>query len=225
MGAPLHAVLFDLDGTLLDTAPDFHRVINRLLEEQQRPTVSYDFLRAHVSNGARAMVSAAFGLDPEHPDFGALHQRMLELYLSHLDVDTTPFEGIDTLLDWLEQQQIPWGVVTNKPELYTLPVMSGLNLTQRAACIICPDHVSERKPHPEALLLACTQIGCDSQHCVYIGDHQRDIECGRRAGMLTIGALYGYLDEYADADNWQADHYVNRADALKPLLQSIYALK
>lgn len=224
MSQPLHAVLFDLDGTLLDTAPDFHWVVNQLLREHDRPTVSYEFLRGHVSNGARAMVSAAFDLDPEHPNFTALHQRMLALYLSHLDVDTVPFQGIAALLDWLDARQIPWGVVTNKPELYTLPVMSGLKLDTRAACIICPDHVTERKPHPEALLLACDQIGCDSRYCVYIGDHQRDIECGRRAGMLTIGALYGYIDNETNTDEWQADHYVNCADALQPLLQSIYAL-
>ncbi len=217
-----NAVLFDLDGTLLDTAPDFHWVINQLLEAEGKPAVTYDFLRGHVSNGARAMVCAAFEITPEHDAFPELHQKMLTGYLEHLDVDTVPFKGISDLLNWLDELQVPWGVVTNKPELYTLPVMRGLNLLERAATIICPDHVTERKPHPEPLLLACQQIGCATENVWYVGDHIRDIECGRRAGMTTIGALYGYIDQDTDTRSWQADHYVECASEIMPLLKSIY---
>lgn len=222
MPQQLDAVLFDLDGTLLDTAPDFHWVINELLTAEGRAPVSYDFLRHYVSNGARAMVCAAFEITPEDHCFPELHLRMLDLYLQHLDVDTVPFDGITELLSWLDQKQIPWGVVTNKPELYTLPVMTGLDLISRAASIVCPDHVHERKPHPESLHLACQQMSCEKGNVWYIGDHNRDIECGRRAGMTTIGALYGYIDADTDPIQWNADHYVDCATEIKPLLQSIY---
>ena len=225
MSQPLEAVLFDLDGTVLDTAPDFHWVINQLLAEEDMEPVSLEFLREHVSNGARAMVCAAFEIDITDSRFTALHQRMLSLYLQHLDVDTIPFQGISDLLDWLEHHQIPWGIVTNKPELYTTPVLEGLNLQHRASSIICPDHVTERKPHPEPLFLACTQIGCQPENTLYVGDHIRDIESGRRAGMKTIAAGYGYIDADTDIRSWAADHYVDCASEIKPLLQSLYALQ
>ena len=224
MNQPLEAVLFDLDGTLLDTAPDFHWVINKLLQEEKRASVSLEFLRQHVSNGARAMVCAAFEIDINDERFRDLHQRMLDLYLQHLDVHTVPFHGISDLLNWLDQHRIPWGIVTNKPELYTLPVMRGLNLHDRAGSIICPDHVTERKPHPEPLFLACNQIGCTPENALYVGDHIRDIESGRRAGMRTIAACYGYIDTDTNTQDWEADHYVDCASEIKPLLQSIYAL-
>lgn len=216
------SVLFDLDGTLIDTAPDFHWVINQLLIEEDRETVSYEFLRRYVSNGARAMVEAAFGFSEGETEFTRLHQRMLEIYLTHLDVDSKLFPGLSSCLNWLEELQIPWGVVTNKPELYTTPVMSGLNLIEKASSVICPDHVTERKPHPESLFLACQQIGCNAENSIYVGDHIRDIEAGNRAGMTTIAAAYGYLDQDEDPTTWQADHCISAATELKPLLQSLY---
>lgn len=216
------SVLFDLDGTLIDTAPDFHWVINQLLQEEQREIVSYGFLRKYVSNGARAMVEASFGYSEGETEFKRLHQRMLEIYLSHLDVDSRLFPGLDNCLIWLEEHNISWGVVTNKPELYTTPVMQGLNLLERADSIICPDHVTERKPHPESLHLACKQIGCRAENSVYVGDHIRDIEAGKRAGMTTVAATYGYLDENEDPSTWLADHYISSATELQPLLQSLY---
>ena len=215
-------VLFDLDGTLVDTAPDFHFVINQLLNEHNRPPVSYDFLRGYVSNGARAMVSAAFSLEESAPGFDKLHQRMLELYLQHLDVDTRPFPGIEELLSWLGQHSIPWGIVTNKPELYTTPVMTGLDLKPAAGTVICPDHVSERKPHPESLFLACSEINTEPTQCVYIGDHRRDIEAGQRAGMKTIAVSYGYIDEGESISDWNSDHQVDHASEIRPLLETIF---
>lgn len=217
------AVLFDLDGTLIDTAPDFHAVINQLLSENQRQPVSYDFLRRYVSNGARAMVCAAFDISEHSPGFSELHQRMLDLYLQHLNVDTRPFPGITALLSWFGELNIPWGVVTNKPELYTTPVMQGLNLQPAASSIICPDHVTDKKPHPESLHLACQQIGVNADQCIYIGDHQRDIEAGRRAGMRTIAVSYGYIDEGEDINRWQSDHLVHHACEIQPLIQSLYS--
>ncbi|MDO6592884.1 HAD-IA family hydrolase [Neptuniibacter sp. 1_MG-2023] len=216
------SVLFDLDGTLIDTAPDFHWVINQLLREENKDPVSYDYIRHYVSNGARAMVGAAFNLDQDDHAFDHLHQRMLEIYLNHLDTDSQLFDGLDECLTWLEEKNIPWGVVTNKPELYTTPLMQGLGLSKRASTVICPDHVKNKKPDPEALFLACSEINCPAESSIYVGDHIRDIEAGNRAGMTTIGATYGYLNADEDPYKWQADHYISCATKLKPLLQSIY---
>lgn len=216
------SVLFDLDGTLIDTAPDFHWVINALLKEEGRPPVSFEFLRRYVSNGARAMVGAAFQLKEGDSNFTRLHQRMLTIYLEHLDVDSELFPGLKDCLNWLEKNNIPWGIVTNKPELYTTPVMKGLNLDNGASSVICPDHVEHKKPHPEALFLACKQINCDPENSIYVGDHIRDIQAGNRAGMTTIGATYGYLNQDENPADWNADHYIECATELKPLLQSLY---
>lgn len=216
------AVLFDLDGTLIDTAPDFHAVINQLLAEYQHPPVSAAFLRRYVSNGARSMIGAAFELTDQDPAFDVLHPRMLELYLQHLDVDTQPFPGILSLLHWLGEQQIPWGIVTNKPECYTTPIIQGLNLQPAPGTVICPDHVQQKKPHPEALFLACKALHCTPEHSVYIGDHRRDIEAGLRAGMHTIAVSYGYLDEGEDINSWNSHFRVDHASDIRPILETLY---
>ncbi|RTE65138.1 HAD family hydrolase [Amphritea opalescens] len=217
------AVLFDLDGTLIDTAPDFYAVINQLLAEHQRPPISYAFLRHYVSNGARAMIGAAFELAEQDDLYDQLHPRMLELYLQHLGVDTKPFPGIPSLLDWLGEQQIPWGIVTNKPECYTTPLMRGLDLQPPPGTVICPDHVRDKKPHPEALFLACKELNCSPERSIYIGDHARDIEAGRRAGMQTIAVSYGYLSEGDDINSWQSDFQAHHANEIKPILETLYS--
>lgn len=221
---PLQAVLFDLDGTLLDTAPDFIWVINRLLAEEQQCALDYDALRAQVSNGANAMVCTAFGLPEDHPRVARLRQRFLDIYLEHLAIETQPFAGIMPLLDWLEGNAIPCGIVTNKPELYTHKLLQRLELHHRAGSIVCPEQVRERKPHPESIWLACRELGCTPQNSVYVGDHIRDIEAGRRAGLVTIAALYGYIGPGEAPQDWRSDHQVDSADAIKPLLQSLYRL-
>lgn len=224
MAAALDAVLFDLDGTLLDTAPDFHWTLNALLVEEGQGPMDYATLRSHVSAGARSMVQAGFNLALDDPDFDRLHQRMLALYASHLAVDTALFEGLCEALQAFEKAGVAWGIVTNKPELYTQPLLDGLKLTERAASVICPDHVSQRKPDPESLFMACRQINARPQNCVYVGDHIRDIEAGRRAGMRTIAAAYGYIDASDSVASWQADHIITHGNELLPLLNSIYSL-
>lgn len=224
MATALDAVLFDLDGTLLDTAPDFHWTLNALLAEEGLGPMDYATLRSHVSAGARAMVQAGFNLTLDDPAFDRLHQRMLALYASHLAVDTTLFEGLSEALQAFEKAGIAWGIVTNKPELYTQPLLDGLKLTERAASVICPDHVNQRKPDPESLFMACRQINARPQHCVYVGDHIRDIEAGRRAGMRTIAAAYGYIDASDSVASWQADHIITHGNELLPLLHSLYSL-
>lgn len=214
------AVLFDLDGTLLDTAPDFHWVINQLLTKNNLPAQPYTELRKHVSNGANAMLKAAFKLSDGDSKLPSLNQQMLSLYDQHLANDSKLFPGIKSLLATLEEQQIPWGIVTNKPKRFTAPILSALKLSTRSASTICPDHVNKTKPDPEPLLLACQQIQVTPQNCIYIGDHIRDIDAGNRADMFTIGALYGYINESENADNWNANAYVQHADQILSVIDA-----
>lgn len=218
---PIRAVMFDLDGTLLDTAPDFVVVVNRLLAEYDRPPLPDSIIRKSVSNGARALVSLAFNIEPGHTDFETLRVRLLEIYSDHLAVHTALFPGLQTLLDVLGERQIPWGVATNKPAAYTLPLMEKLNLQPAPESIICPDHVAERKPHPESLFLAAKQLGCEPAHIAYVGDHRRDIECGQQAGAITIAAAYGYIEENDDVDSWGADYRVDHGDEILPILETL----
>ncbi|MFC6632061.1 HAD family hydrolase [Microbulbifer taiwanensis] len=218
----MKAVLFDLDGTLFDTAPDFIVVLNQLRQQEQLPPLPDDAIRSVVSNGARALVRLGFGKDEGDSGFDGLRQRLLDLYLAHLAEKTVPFPGIEALLDNLAENQIAWGIVTNKPEAYTVPLMQAFDQLPTPGAVICPDHVSKRKPDPEPVLLACSQIGCDPREAVYVGDHERDIAAGRAAGMPTIACSYGYIDEGDSAANWGADHLVDSAEEIWPLLQRHY---
>ncbi|WP_372739232.1 HAD family hydrolase [Neptunomonas sp.] len=214
------AVLFDLDGTLLDTAPDFHWVINQLLKAHNLPEQPYTELRKQVSNGANAMLKTAFKLPDGHTQLPYLNQQMLELYAQHLAVDSLLFPGMQSLLGTLEDKQIPWGIVTNKPVRFTTPILAALQLDLRSSCTICPEHVSKTKPDPESLLLACQQLKATPQNCIYIGDHIRDIDAGNRAQMFTIGALYGYINELENPRDWQANEYVEQADQILSVIDA-----
>lgn len=224
MSTQLKAVLFDLDGTLLDTAPEFHHCIDQLLKEKSLAPISFDALRGEVSNGARAMLRCAFSIQDDHPDLPALHQQMLEQYLINIGEKTHWFNGIPELLRSLEARNIRWGIVTNKPLRFTQPLLVSLGVETTNLCIICPDHVSAPKPSPEALLLACSQLGCSVDEAVYIGDHIRDIECGKNAGIVTIAAAYGYISPNENPIDWKADHIVFDAESIKPLLESQFTL-
>ena len=219
MAKKIRAVMFDLDGTLLDTAPDFVVVVNQLLTEQQRAVLPDEAIRACVSNGSKALIKLAFGIDEADAQFEPMRQRMLELYLSHCCVHTKPFPGIDSLLQQLAKRNIAWGIATNKPAAYTLPLMTGIDMQPAPASVICPDHVSKAKPDPESLFLASKQIGCQPEEIIFIGDHKRDIDCGNSAGSITIAAAYGYLDKDEDPSNWKADHCVNHADEIWPVIE------
>ncbi|MEH6651168.1 MAG: HAD-IA family hydrolase [Motiliproteus sp.] len=199
------AILFDLDGTLLDTAPDFFRILNQMRAEQQLIGIDYEPVRQQVSNGAAAMIRTAFNIDNNHPDFGQLQQTLLDRYQQSPVQDSALFNGMPELLDWLEQHQIHWGIVTNKPERFCNPILEALQLQQRCAILICPDHTEHRKPHPEGLLKACSKLGIQPQQCIYVGDHRRDIEAGINANMTTVAALYGYIDQQDPPKKWQAD--------------------
>ncbi|WP_323844662.1 HAD-IA family hydrolase [Microbulbifer magnicolonia] len=218
----MKAVLFDLDGTLFDTAPDFIVVLNQLRHQEQLPPLPDDTIRSVVSNGARALVTLGFGKDEGHPAFDGLRQRLLDLYLAHLAEKTVLFPGIQALLENLAENEIAWGIVTNKPVAYTTPLLRAFSHLPAPAAVICPDHVTNRKPDPEPVLLACSQIGCAPAEAIYVGDHERDIIAGRDAGMPTIACSYGYIDDGDDPADWGADHLVHSADEIWPLLQQRY---
>lgn len=219
MAKPIRAVMFDLDGTLLDTAPDFVVVVNQLLTEKNKPVMAAEIIRAGVSNGSKALIKLAFDIEETNEQFEPLRQRLLELYLAHIAVYTKPFPGISALLEKLADNNIAWGIATNKPATYTLPLMAALNIQPAPVSVICPDHVSRSKPDPESLFLAGKQLNCLPEEIIYIGDHKRDIDCGKGAGSITIAAAYGYVDEGDDPANWNADYCVNHADEIWPIVE------
>jgi len=199
------AVLFDLDGTLADTAPDLALSLNRVLKEESRPEMSFDSIRPVVSHGGMALIKLGFKIPAEHPEFERLRQRLLTIYRDNICNKTTLFPGMDELLEALEKQHILWGVVTNKPAWLTTPLMEQLQLEQRAGSIVSGDTLKERKPHPAPLFHACQEMQVNSTECIYIGDAARDIEAGQRAGMKTVAALYGYIEEDDPPQQWNAD--------------------
>lgn len=212
------AVLFDLDGTLLDTAPDFLTATNQLLARKGMPLLPAESIRRLVTHGSVGIIKKVFELDEQHSDFEPFRQELLALYMDNLADQTHPFKGIPEVLSTLGQQQIPWGIVTNKPESYTLAILQQLPLSPAPATIICPDHVTKTKPDPESIVLACKQLGVSPDKTVYIGDHQRDIDAGLRAGTTTIAAAYGYIDKNEDPTLWGADYTVNCATQLLELI-------
>ena len=216
----LRAVLFDLDGTLLDTAPDFVTAVNLLRAEHGREPLPGEPIRRTVSHGARALVRLAFGIGEEDPAFEPLRRRLLALYEAHLLVDTVPFPGIAELLRALAARGIRWGVVTNKPNYLAEPLLARAHLEPPADVLVCPDHVSRTKPDPEPLLLACARLGCTVREAVYVGDHARDIQAGRNAGMRTIAATYGYLEPDEAVTQWQADYHADSVAAIAHILFS-----
>ncbi len=199
------AVLFDLDGTLADTAPDLAGALNRLLVERERAPVPLALTRKHTSSGARGMIGAGFGITPEHPDYQALRDRFLALYESFICVDTTLFPGMGELLDQLEAAGLAWGVVTNKAERFTFPLLEKLGITARTRCIVGGDTTPRAKPHPDPLLHAAKLIDIDPRACVYVGDDLRDIEAAHAAGMRSVAACYGYLGDGEPPQRWGAD--------------------
>lgn len=212
-------MLFDLDGTLLDTAADFADVVLQMTEQAARPAIDFTAIHQTVSNGARALVELAFEIKQGHPDFEERFNTLLDLYSQRiLATKATLYPGMDALLQELEQSGIPWGIVTNKPERFSRPLLHSLGFTRRCSTLICPDHVTNSKPHPEPLLLACQQLAIEPSSTIYVGDHPRDIDAGRAAGMFTIAVRYGYLPATPPVEQWQADLIVDNVDQIRQLL-------
>lgn len=205
----IRAVLFDLDGTFADTAPDLAYALNETLRRFGGSPLPFATIRPHVSHGATALVRLGFGLEPDTEPFEVRRQVLLDVYAANLCRDTRPFDGIPALLDSLETNGLRWGIVTNKPAWLTDPLMLAMGLAARAGCIVSGDTTPNRKPHPEPILHACARLAIDPADCVYVGDAERDIEAGRRAGTATLAATFGYLQNHEDPSQWGADALVD----------------
>lgn len=204
----LRTVLFDLDGTLLDTAPDLANALNQVLIGQGRAPLSFERIRPVVSHGGKALIELGFGIDERHVDFTELRRQLLDVYRANLARETRPFPGMTEVLAGIRARGLNWGVVTNKPAWLTEPLLRELDLFDQAACIVSGDTLEERKPHPAPMLHACRLAGSAAAECLYVGDAERDIEAGRNAGMHTLVALFGYLLDGDDPAAWQADGMV-----------------
>jgi len=198
------AVLFDLDGTLLDTAPDMTSALNRLLDEESLDPLPYASVRAFVSHGAAALVRLAFPTAPE-AQFNLLRERFLNIYRGCLADSTCLFAGFPELLATFERRGIPWGIVTNKPTWLTEPLLEALGLHARAGSVVCGDTFAERKPHPRPLLHAAAAIGVAPENCLYVGDAERDIRAARAAQMRSLIARFGYIGPTDNIASWSAD--------------------
>jgi len=197
----LQAVLFDLDGTLADTAPDLAAALNHVLQSENRNPLPFEEIRPWVSHGAKYMIRQGFKEEPPHID--ELWSQLVDFYQHNIATHTRLFEGMDQILRTLEKRQLKWGIVTNKPAFLTDPLVQALDLNCK--CVISGDTLAVKKPDPAPLLYACQQLAVDPANVLYVGDAQRDIEAGKRAGMRTAAALFGYLDSHDSPDTWGAD--------------------
>lgn len=216
----VEAVLFDLDGTLLDTAPDFELAINLVLSEEGMPPLNQDTIRMHVGNGSAGIICNVFNILRDDPAFLRLQQSLLAHYKANLTNRTHMFPGLETSMNLLETRNIAWGVVTNKPSEYAAPIMQ--SLLPDSQVLVCPDHVEKPKPDPEGILLACREINAAAERCLYIGDHLRDIQAGQAAGTPTIAVGWGYIGSEESHTEWSADWTADNPADLAPLLQTIF---
>ena len=215
----IKTVLFDLDGTLADTAPDLAGALNYVLKSHNYEPLPYETIRPFVSHGGVALTTLGFGKD--HPEFDTLYKELLAHYQANIANETKLFEGMHDLLIELEKNNMNWGVVTNKPAWLTEPLMEALNLSSRAAAIVSGDTLEQRKPHPAPILHACEQAGSDASECIYIGDAERDIEAGNRAGMPSIIALFGYIDKSDTPNNWGAHATIKHPKEILSIIKSL----
>jgi phosphoglycolate phosphatase len=210
----LDAVLFDLDGTLADTAGDLAGALNRVRADRGLPPVPVAQLRAHASAGARGLLAAGMNVAPDHADYVALRDAFLGYYADGLAITTRLFDGVAELLDALDARRVRWGVVTNKAQRYTAPVLAALGLADRAGVVVSGDTTAHPKPHPAPLLHAAQALGIAPSACAYVGDDLRDVVAGNSAGMATLVADYGYLGESGSSDDWPATGWIERPLAL-----------
>ena len=200
----IEAVLFDLDGTFADTAPDLAAALNHVRTLHNLPPLPIEAIRPQASHGSVGLLKLSFNIEPDAPNFASLREAFLNYYDTHICVHTTLFNGMAQLIETLEHRHLPWGIVTNKPHRFTLPLMQALGYADRAACLISGDTCTRAKPHPDPLLKASELMHIAPQHCLYLGDDKRDVEAGRAAGMKTLIARYGYIATQEDLTTWQA---------------------
>ena len=211
-------ILFDLDGTLVDTAPDLGYALNLQRERHGLAPLAMDIIRPYASHGSKGLLGIGFNLTPEDAQFDAMRTEYLDLYDQVFARSPVLFEGVEELLHHLEQNNIAWGVVTNKPRRFSAPLLKAMALDNRAACLVCGDDAALPKPAPDTLFLACEQAKVNPNSCFYVGDAARDIEAGNAAGMRTVVALYGYIDETDQPATWGADFSITHPRQLIPLI-------
>ena len=212
------AVLFDLDGTLADTAPDLCYAVNSMRKALGLEAVPLEKTRPVTSSGARGLLGAGFGITPDHPDYDAMRTEFLDIYERNVCRETRVFPGMSKLLTELEKRSILWGVVTNKAERFTHPLLKGLGLERRAACIVGGDTTPHSKPHPAPILKAAEICNINPSECLYVGDDLRDIEAGRAAGMKTVAAAYGYCGCDEPVNAWGADYIIHHPSELRSIV-------
>ncbi|AYY96660.1 phosphoglycolate phosphatase [Burkholderia multivorans] len=215
------AVLFDLDGTLADTAPDLAAAVNKMQRVRGLPETPLDALRRLASAGARGLLGGAFGITPDTPGYDAMRDEFLANYAADICVQTTLFPGIAEVLDELEARGVRWGIVTNKAMRLTAPLVELLGLASRAACVVGGDTTPHSKPHPAPLLHAAGLLALAPDRIVYVGDDLRDIQAGYAAGMATVAAAYGYCGDGAAPGDWRAQHLVDTTGELRDLLRDV----
>ena len=219
--APTCCVLFDLDGTLADTAPDLGAALNSVLEEEGVAPLPMEATRPVTSQGVRGLLRVGLGIGPDDTNYQTLAQRVLKHYAAGICRHTRLFDGMPGVLATLESRGIKWGIVTNKHARFTEPLVDALGLMQRAACVISGDSAAHPKPHPAPLLMACERANVAPTHSIYVGDDLRDIQAGKAAGMCTIAAAWGYLGEGEAIHEWGADHIAPTPEALLDVVFSI----
>lgn len=211
-------VLFDLDGTLVDTAPDLGYALNLQLERHGKPMLSDATIRPVASHGSRGLIGLGFGVTPADANFLALRDEYLALYDMVFTRSPKLFDGMEDVLKSLEKQELKWGIVTNKPRRFTQPLLESMGLLARAACVVSGDDAAKPKPSPETLFLACKEAQVKPEYCIYIGDAARDIEAGRAAGMKTAVALFGYIDKSDKPYEWGADALITTPNEILTLI-------
>jgi 2-phosphoglycolate phosphatase len=214
-----NAVLFDLDGTLIDSAPDLGAAADKMRTDRGLESLPLALYRPMAGAGARGMIAVAFGLTPEDAGFGELREEFFSNYESRMTENTSVFEGVADLIACIDQMGLKWGVVTNKSARFTIPLTRAMPLFNTAKTIISGDTTPHAKPHPAPLLEAARQLELAPGRCIYVGDDERDIVAGRAAGMPTVAAAYGYLGKTADTGGWQADATIAMPGALLNLLR------
>ncbi|MGC1175638.1 HAD-IA family hydrolase [Polaromonas sp.] len=215
----IEAVLFDLDGTLIDSAPDLGAAADKMRTDRGLVSLPLADYRPMAGAGARGMIGVAFGLAPDHADYGALKDEFFANYEACMTARTYAFEGVAELIAQIDSAGLKWGVVTNKSERFTLPLTREMPLFSTARTIVSGDTTPHSKPHPAPLLEAARQLGLSPGRCIYVGDDERDIVAGRAAGMPTVAAAYGYLGAMADTQGWKADATIVSPGALLNLLR------
>ncbi len=216
----VQCVLFDLDGTLIDSAADLGLAADAMRVARGLPSLPVDAYRTSAGSGARGMLAVALGVTPEDEEFGRLREEFFDQYEQRMTRLTCPFNQVDELLDGLKQRGLRWGVVTNKSRRFALPLTASMSCFDGASTIVCGDSTAHTKPHPAPLIEAARQVGLPAAHCVYVGDDERDMLAGRAAGMATVAACYGYLGVDADVRRWPADAWVHSPLGLLTLLQT-----